>query len=229
LSRAGIIGLTIALKLQELLSNKGTENGTGVLLVAREWPSTSPHASGSINYASMWAGAHVRPIPGTTTQLRREAAWLKKTVQEFSNLLEEKPWVGISKTMGIEFIEAPSSDYKGQTADTFTAESGLSEYRELTASDKPAGTWLGFEYATYCVNPPVYCENLLRTFVFRGGRMLSRNLKSEWEAFSLENNVSLVVNASGKGFGDPHCFPTRGLYSLFITVDHMINLPGHLK
>ena len=28
----------------------------------------------------MWAGAHVRPIPASTPQLKREAQWLKETV-----------------------------------------------------------------------------------------------------------------------------------------------------
>ncbi|OKL55477.1 hypothetical protein UA08_09227 [Talaromyces atroroseus] len=174
---AGIIGLTIALKLQDLLSSKSAVNCSRVLLVAREWPTTIPHASSiTLNYASMWAGAHVRPIPGTTAQLRREAAWLKRTVQEFSRQLKAQPWTGISKTTGIEFIEAPNCDYEKQTSESFAAESGLPGYRELVSSEKPAGTWLGYEYETYCVNAPMYCANLLRTFVLRGGQTVLTSL-----------------------------------------------------
>ncbi|KAJ2966136.1 hypothetical protein NQ176_g10289 [Zarea fungicola] len=69
---------------------------------------------------------------------------------------------------------------------------------------------LGFEYDTFCVNPPVYCANLLRSFIVRGGKCVERHLHSEWEAYDIAANVGLVVNASGMGFGDSKCFPTRG-------------------
>lgn len=63
---AGIIGLTSALAIQSVLP-KGSYK---MVLVAREFPSQADH---SVDYASMWAGAHMRPIPASTPQLAREA------------------------------------------------------------------------------------------------------------------------------------------------------------
>lgn len=209
---AGIIGLTSALKLQKLIAESQLTNRTHVLLVAQEWPTSIPGApiKHSVDYASMWAGAHVRPIPASTPQLRQEAKWLKYTVSEFAQQLKTEPWLGISQVPGIEYLEAPSADYQQQDAQSFQYETGLSGYRKYSANELPPGVRLGYEYETYCINSPLYCGNLLRKFIIQGGRTLNRGIKSEWEAYSLAPNVKLVVNASGTGFGDPKVFPIRG-------------------
>uniref|UniRef100_A0A8H7N8E9 FAD dependent oxidoreductase domain-containing protein n=1 Tax=Bionectria ochroleuca TaxID=29856 RepID=A0A8H7N8E9_BIOOC len=209
---AGVIGLSAALKIQSLLS--GASAQARVVLIAREWPTSIPGApiAHSPDYASMWAGAHVRPIPaGDSPQLQREARWLKQTVAEFEELLRTEPSVGITRTPGIEFLDAPPPDYVKQTEASFVEETGLAGYRKYAASELPEGVQLGYEYETYCVNSPLYCGNLLRKFIVQGGKTLQRDLKSEWEAFAAGgSNVKLVVNASGTGFGDWRSFPTRG-------------------
>ncbi|KAI1260533.1 FAD dependent oxidoreductase [Xylariaceae sp. FL1019] len=211
---AGIIGLTSALTIQSQLIKQGQDdvNRYEILMVARDWPdgvAGGPFHT-SINYASMWGGAHVRPIPADTPQLRQEAVWLKKTAAELDRQRKSEPWLGISKTLGREYLEAPSPAYLRQDAKSFAEESGLAGYRALPLAELPSGVALGFEYQTYCVNPPLYCTNLLRKFIRRGGKTLHRTLRSPVEAFSLASNVALVVNASGIGFGDPKVFPTRG-------------------
>ncbi|KAK0385384.1 hypothetical protein NLU13_7860 [Sarocladium strictum] len=204
---AGIIGLTTALRLQESLDPSRHE----VVVVSEEWPTSIPGVpvKHSVNYASMWAGAHVRPIPASTPQLRREAAWLRRTVQVFEEQLQSS-LVGVTKCKGIEFLEAPPPEYTGQTQESFTSETGLSNYRKYSSSELPAGVKLGFEYETYCINAPVYCASLLRRFVVRGGKCVKHHLANEREAYAVWHQVSLVVNASGTGFGDPKTFPTRG-------------------
>ncbi|RSL58081.1 hypothetical protein CEP53_006261 [Fusarium sp. AF-6] len=201
---AGIIGLTSALKIQQLLAESPTTQSTSVLLVAKEWPTSIPGAptSHSADYASMWAGAHVRPIPGSTPQLRREAKWLKHTVTELERHRQSEPWAGIRRLPGIEYLEDPSPEYLKQDAQSFAAETGLSGYRKYEAHELPDGVRLAFEYDTYCINSPLYCSNLLRKFILQGGKTLHRELKSEEEAFTLASQVLFVVNASGMGFKD---------------------------
>ncbi|POR34772.1 D-amino-acid oxidase [Tolypocladium paradoxum] len=209
---AGIIGLACALKLQaKLVEHEGTRN-VELLLVAREWPGSMPGAPSthSADYASMWAGAHIRPIPATTPQLQREAAWLKQAAAEFDRQVEVEPWCGLTRAVGVEFLEAPDRGYQCQDAGSFERESGLRGYRRLSPPEVPEGVSLGFEYETFCVNPPLYCEQLLRKFILQGGKTVQRGLKSEWEAFTLRENVLFIVNASGTGFNDSKCFPTRG-------------------
>lgn len=211
---AGVIGLSCALRLQSLLSQFHQGRDVEVLIVAREWPTSIPGAppKHSPDYASMWAGAHVRPIPATSPQLKREAKWLKQTVAEFGRQLDSEPGVGITRTLGIEYLDAPPAEYKQQTEQTFESETGISGYRLLDPTQVPVGVELGYEYPTFCVNSPVYCANLLRKFIAQGGKTLGRDLKSEWEAFSVCPNVKFVVNANGTGFGDDKCFPTRGTF-----------------
>ncbi|XWW98379.1 hypothetical protein V2A60_006379 [Cordyceps javanica] len=211
---AGIVGLSSAIKVQEALAARTArgEDEIQVLLVAREWPGSIPGSPSqhSANYASMWAGAHVRPIPATTAQLRREAKWLKETVAEFHTQLETEPWSGITRTLGIELLEAPDDGYREQDARSFLEETGLPRYRKWSESELPKNVVLGYEYETFCVNTPVYCQALLRRFILQGGKTLCRDLKTEWEAFGIHKNVVLAINASGTGFGDPKYFPTRG-------------------
>ncbi|KAH8657859.1 hypothetical protein BX600DRAFT_60484 [Xylariales sp. PMI_506] len=211
---AGIIGLTCALRIQAELSRR-SHNGeaeVSIAIVAREWPSavTGAPATTSPNYASMWAGAHVRPIPADTPQLVREAKWFKHTASEFERQVLAEPWVGITRTVGRELLEAPSPTYRSLSKATFKSETGLSGYRQLEMHELPKGVELGFEYQTYCINSPIYCANLLRKFLLAGGKTVQRELTSELEVFDIFSNVQLVVNASGIGFGDPKSFPTRG-------------------
>ncbi|KAM5349214.1 hypothetical protein ACJZ2D_017203 [Fusarium nematophilum] len=161
----------------------------------------------------MWAGAHVRPIPASTPQLRREAAWLKRTVAELERHRVSEPWVGIRRLPGVEYLDDPPAEYLALDATTFEAESGLPGFRRYEGGELPDGVKLGFEYETYCINSPLYSGHLLRKFILQGGTTLQRELKREWEAFCL-GNVKFVVNASGMGFGDAKCFPVRGQIEL---------------
>ncbi|KAH7157350.1 FAD dependent oxidoreductase [Dactylonectria estremocensis] len=205
---AGIIGLTSALKIQQLVSDGSID----VLVVAREWPTSIPGApiQHSADYASMWAGAHVRPIPASTPQLRREARWLKQTVAEFKRHLETDPSAGISQVAGVEYLGTSPPEYERQDTESFAGESGLLGYRRYPTHELPEGISLGFEYQTYCVNSPLYCGNLLRKFILQGGRTLHQDLKSPWEPYSWGPHIKTVVNSSGVGFGDPKCYPIRG-------------------
>lgn len=223
-NRAGIIGLTSALKIQQLVSDGSID----VLVVAREWPTSIPGApiQHSADYASMWAGAHVRPIPASTPQLRREARWLKQTVAEFKRHLETDPSAGISQVAGVEYLGTSPPEYERQDTESFAGESGLLGYRRYPTHELPEGISLGFEYQTYCVNSPLYCGNLLRKFILQGGRTLHQDLKSPWEPYSWGPHIKTVVNSSGVGFGDPKCYPIRGLSSLYSsTVTSSIHSP----
>ncbi|TWU76009.1 hypothetical protein ED733_007135 [Metarhizium rileyi] len=209
---AGVIGLSTALTLQQTLKETPSIGQLEIVLVACEWPGSIPGVphQHSVDYASMWAGAHVRPIPAVTPQLQKEAQWLKKTVWEFDRLAAEEPTCGVTRTVGVEYLEAPDAGYQQQDETSFANETGLSGYRKYAKSELPDGTAVGYEYETFCIHPPMYCEALLRKFVLDRGKTLQKDLRGEWEAFSLVENPVLVINASGTGFGDPNCFPTRG-------------------
>ncbi|KAH7066528.1 FAD dependent oxidoreductase [Paraphoma chrysanthemicola] len=205
---AGVIGLSTAVRLVSTLDHSNYK----VVIVSKEWPMSIPGVpvTHSVNYASMWAGAHVRPIPASTPQLVREAAWLKRTVQVFEQQVQQSPAIGVTKCKGIELLESPAQDYAAQSAGSFAAQTGLTGYRKYTGSEVPEAFELAYEYDTYCINAPVYCGNLLRSFILQGGKCVQCVLTSEREAYSLVSNVGVVVNASGMGFGDPKCIPVRG-------------------
>lgn len=184
------------------------------MMVAREWPDSIAGGASvhSADYASKWAGAHVRPVPAASVQLRREAAWLKQTVAEFDRQVDAEPWCGITRTTGVEFLDEPNDYYTSRGMHGLEQETGLRGWRILPPSELPSGVQMGLEYETFCINVPMYCEHLLRRFVLDGGKTMRRELRSELEAYTLLDRPLLVVNASGVGFGDRKCFPTRGLH-----------------
>lgn len=139
---------------------------------------------------------------------------------EFDRQATEEPACGVTRTTGVEYLESPDQGYVQQDAASFASETGLSGYRKYSKSELPEGVALGYEYETFCINSPVYCESLLRQFLVQGGKTMKKDLKSEWEACSLAANVLFVINASGTGFGDPNCFPTRGMSSFLSSLLH---------
>ena len=208
--RAGVIGLSAALRLQE--------DGAGaVTIVARDFPgpfeTIDPRAQ--INFTSPWAGAHNRWVPPSEKDGKdgaREHHMSLRTFRRMKELSRSHPEAGISWLKGIEYLEAPPAEYQALTEGR-AREFGMDGFRLLRQKEFPDQKvkW-GCEYDTWCANPMVYCCFLLRKFVSGGGKIIKRDLRGPQEAFAIENiaPVSIVVNASGNGFGDPNVFITRG-------------------
>ncbi|KAL4783733.1 FAD dependent oxidoreductase [Aspergillus varians] len=194
---AGVIGLSTALYLQQQLAPSQQ-----ILLIARDWPTTT-----SINYASPWAGAHYRPVPGTTPQAIREETQARRAYQHFKS--EAKvPGSGVEWVEGIEHLESPPAEYLDKNA--LTNYTHLDGFRQLSGSELPDGVKWGVRYNTFAINSPVYCASMLRRFVLNGGQTKEYTLADPQEAFFLAPNVRTVVNCSGVGFKDPKSFIIRG-------------------
>ncbi|KAL4795830.1 hypothetical protein BDV19DRAFT_157637 [Aspergillus venezuelensis] len=194
---AGVIGLSTALQLQsQLLPHQK------ILLVARDFPSTT-----SINYASPWAGAHYRPVPGKSLQAEREESQARRT---YAHLRGEAsiPESGVSWIEGVEHLENPPKEYL--EPDTLDFYRHLDGFRELGKDEVPEGVKWGVGYMTFVINSPVYCAYMLRRFILRGGGTREVTLTNINEAFYLAPRVKTVVNCSGTGFGDTKSFIIRG-------------------
>jgi hypothetical protein len=198
LNSAGVIGLSTALSIQEHLSSTQS-----VLLVARDFPSDT-----SINYASPWAGAHYRPVPGSSPQALREANQALRTFNYLKQIAAGEPAAGIKFVKGIEHLEAPPPEYLDNPSVQNVYH--FEDFRSLTTDEIPAGVKWGVEYGTYVINSPVYCAHMLRKFIVKGGRTQQYTLVNIKEAFALADNVKTVVNCSGTGFADPKSFIIRG-------------------
>ncbi|KAI1334131.1 FAD dependent oxidoreductase [Xylariaceae sp. FL0016] len=205
---AGVIGLSSALRIQS--------EGHQVTIVARDLLAGSETITADqINFTSPWGGAHNRfilPPPGDTkSAAAREHAMSLATFQHMRSLYVRHPEAGITFMKGIEYLEAPDETYRTLTDERARA-LGLEGFRTLGESEVPEGVKYGCEYDTWCVNPMVYCAFMLRKFVFRGGRVLKRDLRDPAEAFDFKDQgkVDILVNASGNGFGDENMFITRG-------------------
>jgi len=127
---------------------------------------------------------------------------------------------------GIEYLESPSPEYRAlarEDGDGSAKALELEGFRVLERSELPDDkVSLGLEYDTWCVNPMVYCSFLLNRFVFRGGRILRREISRPEEVFDMRDlggPIKAVVNASGMGFNDPKSFIIRGMAGLFIYVN----------
>ncbi|BCR90016.1 FAD-dependent oxidoreductase [Aspergillus chevalieri] len=202
---AGVIGLTTALTLQTHLSPSQS-----ILLIARDFPSTT-----SINYASPWAGAHYRPIPGTTPQALRESSQARRTYAAFKRLVTQEPAAGIEEVEGVEYLENPPEEYLEKRGVEDAYSSYLDGFCQLRSGGDgedglPEGVKWGVRYKTFVVNSPVYCAHLLRRFVLNGGRTMTYDLADTNEAFYVGENVKTVVSCSGMGFNDPKSFIIKG-------------------
>ncbi|KFY70265.1 hypothetical protein V499_09317 [Pseudogymnoascus sp. VKM F-103] len=201
---AGVIGLSTALCIQQHLTPLQS-----VVIVARDFPNTT-----SINYATPWAGAHYRPVPGQTPQIVQEAAWAKRTYDVFQHIAAEEPAAsGVQFLPGEEYLQKPPPEYLDAVADVSKSAYGHLQggFERLSLDEiQNSAVRLGIRYWTYCVNSPVYAAYLLRKFVLKGGRTRGYTLAALDEAFLLEPNVTTVVNCSGMGFGDPKSFIIRG-------------------
>lgn len=211
--RAGVTGLTTALQIQSHL-----HLSQSLLLLAKDFP-----PSVSINYASPWAGAHCRPIPGTSTQALRESNQARRTYAFLNEVAGKEPAAGVEKVDGFEYLEAPEGGYLDREGVEDAYGGGYLEgFEELRSSEDSASgdgkgggglpdrvKW-GVRYKSFVINSPVYCAYLLRRFVLRGGRTREYTLADLREAFHLAENVRTVINCSGMGFGDPKSFIIRG-------------------
>ncbi|PLB35912.1 Fcf1-domain-containing protein [Aspergillus candidus] len=196
---AGVLGLTTALRLQQ-----ETQRTQQVLIVAKDFPNTT-----SLNYASPWAGAHYRPVPGSTPQAVREEKQAQQTYKHFKTVAAQEPGAGVQIVDGVEHLENPPAEYL-DPENIRNAYAHLDGFRQLTAEECPAPTKWGVQYKSVAVNSPVYCAWLLRQFVLKGGQTKEYTLGDVMEAFHMAGNVKTVVNCSGMGFGDPKSFIIRG-------------------
>lgn len=195
-----MIGLSTALHIQQHLTSSQS-----ILLVARDFPSNS-----SVNYASPWAGAHYRPVPGSSPQALRETNQAQRTYEFFKRLAADQPAAGIEFIQGVEHLEAPPPEYLDRQS-VQNVYSHLDGFRALTPAELPDGVKWGVQYRTYVVNSPVYCAYMLRKFILKGGTTKQYTLVNLQEAFTLAGNVKTVVNCSGLGFEDPKSFVIRGM------------------
>ncbi|KAL2829056.1 Fcf1-domain-containing protein [Aspergillus pseudoustus] len=199
---AGVIGLSTAIRLQQSLRTSNSKD-VSILLVARDWPSTT-----SLNYASPWAGAHYRPVPGRTPQALREEKQAQTTYAYFK-AASTIPGSGVARVEGIEHLENPPAEYLDSAA-IAAHYAHLDGFRQLRGEELPAGVKWGVRYDSFCVNSPVYVAYLLRKFILNGGSTREYTLADPWEAFYLAENVRTVVNCSGVGFKDEKAFIIRG-------------------
>lgn len=180
-----------------------------IVIVAREFPNRT-----SINYATPWAGAHYRPVPGTSGQILQEYSWAKRSYEVFKQIVAEEPLAcGVSFVPGEEYLQNPTQEYIDAVNDVSSGVYGhmSDSFERLDQTELgDAGFRLGIRYKSFCVNSPVYAAYLLRKFVHLGGETLEYTLAAAQEAFSLRTNVTTVVNCSGMGFGDPQSFIIRG-------------------
>jgi hypothetical protein len=167
-------------------------------------PTDPPHPS----YASINAGAHYRPIPPTTPQLKDEARLAKVTQEWFERIASAQPEFGVKLLEGVEHVSGDATQaYQAMLA----GYADMKGFRLLQKDETPAGVEFGARYETYTVDSETYMFHLMRRFRLAGGELLRRRLDSANEAFHLEgHDVALVINCSGMGFGDPKSFIIRG-------------------
>ncbi len=203
---AGVLGLSTANLLQQRYPDHQ------ITIIASEFLGDQ---SPSPDYASAWAGAHYRPIPGNSPQLKDEAELAKRTFGVMKRIAAERPEAGVGLCKGVEYLEQPTEvEFALKDGDEVAGKGD--GFRVLRAHELPRGVKWGCEYATYCINVPVYCGWLFGNFKTKAGKVLRCNLQSAKDAFAVAekegwSRVEMVVNCSGRNFdSDPAMKIIRG-------------------
>jgi D-amino-acid oxidase len=209
---AGVTGLTAATLLQRDLPS------AKITIIAAETPLTT---TPSPDYASMWAGAHYRPIhPLTTPQLRTEHNMAISTAKIMHQIARDHPEAGVETMEGVDYWSGgPPEELLGyKTGETVYA--GEDDgFRVLAREELPKHASWGCRYKSYCVNVGVYCKWLLKRFLDNGGLLDVQKLSKAEDAFDVvaedKRNrfgpAALVVNCSGRNFDlDPKVKIIRG-------------------
>ena len=203
---AGVLGLSTANLLQTRLPHDQ------IIIVATELP-TSPYPTA--DYASMWAGAHYRPVPRSSRQLEDEAEMAMRTADTMKRIAKETPEAGVEVMKGVEYLEnPPPENLKLRSGDIYA---GLNDqFCVMAQHELPEGVKWGCAYDAYCVNVPMYCRWLMYQFQARGGRVVQQRLNSAEDAFDFAQQLKVtkartVVNCSGRNFDhDPKTKVIRG-------------------
>jgi len=209
----GVIGLSTATLIQQQLPRNRT-----ISIVAAEFPSQSPMKTrdrtktSSVDYASMWAGAHYRPIPYLPHAVRAgsdlsqnqhrfhdQLAYEKKlavrTAQMMKDIAKQFPEAGIQIVPAEEQLEdPPQENLLLKTGDVYASEDdhfkvldskALTALNSKTISAGQGEVKWACTYETYVVNVHIYCGWLLQRFISNGGKTITQRLESLTDAFAL--------------------------------------------
>ncbi|EJT99463.1 D-aspartate oxidase [Dacryopinax primogenitus] len=195
---AGVIGLTTALKIQEL--------GHEVVLIAELFPGDAK----STRYTSNWAGAHhVSPAGSNKIQLKME----RDTFDVMWKMsAPEAPTESL-------FLRLPQTEYyvEGREGPNPLADF-MPNYRELSQSELRPGSKTGVTFETLTIDTPRYLGYLYARVLAQGGRSVRAQLQHIQQvldgAFRRVPDAVVVCAGLGArtlgGVEDKNVYPIRG-------------------
>ncbi|KAM0549219.1 hypothetical protein ACHAPJ_009529 [Fusarium lateritium] len=195
---AGVLGLSTAVVLQDKYPR------LRITIVAAEIPTVPPFTEAprpSPDYASMWAGAHLRP-DGNDAEEHKDAVY---TADIMRNIALRSPESGVEIVPGREVMDyMPENKIHHKTGDAYTSAKGVDAFRILDTQNLEAGGVWGCEYKTWILNVHVYCRWLLARFIRNGGNIIQKRLAKLDDAFEVLDSSSppprVVVNCSGRNW-----------------------------
>ncbi|KAJ6444057.1 FAD dependent oxidoreductase superfamily [Purpureocillium lavendulum] len=199
-----LLGLTVAVEL--------ARRGYGVTVLAKDLP-----GDWTIDYASPRAGAHFRPTAVTNAQEAFENTLMQETYAKLGEICRNESTAGVEFVPAIEYFD---SDLSPRDLEMFSV---WPQFRLLEPTELPESATIkaGLTYSAWVLNSPVYLVWLQRRAEAHGALFFREHLRSVQEAFFLaaSHNPALpppfaIVDASGMGFSDPACFPSRGQFIL---------------
>ena len=203
-SSAGVIGLSAAVELASKTQHT-------VTVVARDLP-----GDWKIEYASPRAGAHFRPTPVRTDAEVFENKLMHETYDRLKTIAKEDPSSAVDFVPALEYFDKELSE------DDVTMFAAWPGYRALNSSELPLDSVkAGLTYSAWVLNSPAYLAWLQKQAESHGVKFIKGALSAVAEAVHVAKAerpgsaaADVIVNASGMGFGDADCFPSRGQFVL---------------
>lgn len=190
---AGVIGLSTALVLAE-------QGYKPIKVVSKNFPWDDNVPA---NYASLWAGAHSRPVPPTTEQSKQHYQRALVTYNWFKKLIAESP--DDADKAGIKLLKG----YERTPWSNTVVYEGYDDFVGIGPGECSYNTWV--------LNPPLFLAWLVEKLKALGVEFERKEVTSLDEVAK----DGIVINASGTGIGDSNYFPVRGqTFLLDVPADH---------
>ncbi|KAJ2545963.1 hypothetical protein IWW35_005220 [Coemansia sp. RSA 1878] len=201
---AGVIGLTVACKLQE-------SGRYSVVVVAENAPGELPTGEKqSTKWASPWAGAHWRAWASNQDTTLQEMEI--KTYRAMMSIAANVSEAGIHVAQGIDLFEELPEEKPWYI-------SMVNDGVELPVESLPENVMYGVQYSTLLIDVPKYLNYLSTRFKSLGGTVVKKHIDHILDATQYagsEQDTMVIVNCTGLGSHtlggvcDQAMYPSRG-------------------
>jgi D-amino-acid oxidase len=148
---------------------------------------------------------------------------MRETYQKLEKIAKENPEAGVDFVPAVEYFDVADATSFLAEENGYTEWPGFRVLQSAEYTSKHESIQFGVTYRSWVLNPPVYLKWLQQRAEKQGAQFIKAELTDLQHAVALYrgiqrhdnmNDITAVVDASGRGFNDQDSFPSRGQFIL---------------